>query len=317
MDLIDKKILCELDLNCRTPRSKIAKKLRISRNVVDYRIKNLEKEGIITKYICSVNLGKLGFKTYKIHFKIHNGKKSEKEFVNFLIKNKQTVHFLKVEGSFDYSLAFAVKNVMELDEFLTTLKSRFNDLIKDYYVNIVVYSRVFKLNKLLLNQKSVLKFDKYSGEGDLVKIDDKDIKILRELSQNADLSIIDLSRKTKLSLDIIKYRLKLLSKNLISSYRMIPDVNKVGYYHYVIVLRVKSATKRDEDRLVSWCSLKRNVLFCSKRIGYFDFAINVAISDIDNLNDFLTGLKTEFSNIIDSYEIIINNKLLKLNYVPY
>ena len=93
MDLIDKKIMCALDINCRKPISQIAHDLRIGRNVVAYRISNLEQKGIISNYICSVNLGKLGYKTYKIYFKIQSlTKNSEKEFADFLIKHTSVIH---------------------------------------------------------------------------------------------------------------------------------------------------------------------------------------------------------------------------------
>jgi len=317
MDLIDKKIICELDMNCRSPVSKIAKNLRISRNVAAYRIKNLEDNGIIRKYICSINLGLLGYKTYKIFFKIWSGKECEKEFVKNLIENKQIIHFLKIEGPFDYSIAISVKNISELNDFLMHLKNRFKDLIKDYLVSIVVYSRVFKLNKLLLDQKPTLKFEKHTSEDKQIKIDEKDIKILHELSQSANTPIVELAERTKLSVDIIKYRLKLLSKNLINSYRVLLDFAKLGYYHYVIMLRIKQATKYDENKLLSWCSLKKNVLFCTKRIGYFDFSINVAIKNINDFNKFISELKSGFGDMIDSYDVIINSELLKLDYIPF
>ncbi|MFC1732283.1 winged helix-turn-helix transcriptional regulator [candidate division KSB1 bacterium] len=38
-------MLCELNDDCRKPLSKIAKRLKIGRNVVGYRIKNMEDEG--------------------------------------------------------------------------------------------------------------------------------------------------------------------------------------------------------------------------------------------------------------------------------
>ena len=87
MDIIDRKLLCELDQNCRTPLSQIAKKLRIGRNVADYRIKRLEKKGIIRAYIATTNLALLGYKTYRIYFKTQHHEK-QKEFVQFLIKQK-------------------------------------------------------------------------------------------------------------------------------------------------------------------------------------------------------------------------------------
>ena len=80
---------------------------------------------------------------------------------------------------------------------------------------------------------------------------------------------------------------------------------------------MRQATKKDEENLLAWCASKENVLYSTKRIGYFDFEINAAITDINDLNDFLSEFKKKFPNIIDSYELIINSQLLKLNYVPF
>jgi len=318
MDQIDKKILCELDLNCRTPVTKIAKKLRINRNVADYRIKNLQNEGIISNYITAINLGKLGYKTYKIYFKIRREPNLEKEFISYLKEAKEIIQLVKTEGSADYSISIATKNILELDKFLMYVKSNFRNLIKDYFVSIVVYSRIFKLDKLLLdNKQNVLKSYKYSGDGQEIPLDDIDIKILKSISQNANISIVDVANKTKLSLDIVKYRLKKLESELITNYRIIPDLNKLGYFHYAIMLQIKQAKEADENKLVSWCSLNKKVLYCTKRIGYFDFIINVAIKDINDLNNFLSELKLEFDYIIDSYDTMLYSQILKLNYIPF
>ena len=317
MDLIDKKIMCEINTNCRQPLSKIGKKLRINRNVVDYRIKKLETDGIIIKYICALNLGVLGYKTYKIHFKLKGKQELEKEFVAALIKSKKTIYVLKIEGAFDYTATVAVKSILELDDFLMDLKSKFQDILNDYFISILVYSRVFKLDKLIQSRKEPIHVDNYSGEATIIKIDEKDKKILRALSQNANLPIVDLAKKTNLSIDIIKYRLKLLKQNIINSFRVSIDMNKIGYYHYIVSLQIKKANKKDEERLMTWCHFKNNVMFCSKRIGRYDFAINVAITDINDLNNFLSDLKKEFGDIIDSCDTAINSHLLKLNYVPF
>jgi Lrp/AsnC family leucine-responsive transcriptional regulator len=320
MDLINKKIVCELDINCRIPMSQLAKKLRISRNVADYRIKNLEKSGIIVNYICSLDLGVLGYTTYKIYFKIHNGKKSEKDFVKNLVEDKRVIHCVKIEGSFDYAVTLAVKTISELDNFLLNLKNKFNDLIDDCYIGIIVYSKLFKLHKLLLNYKKDIlmqKSYKYSGEGKQVTLDEKDKKILRELSQSANLSIVEIAKRTRLSIDSVKYRLKVLSKSPVISYRALLNLNKIGFYHYVILLKIKQIAQKEEEKLMTWCLLKKNVLYCTKRIGYFDFELNIAITDINDLNGFISELKKEFNEIIDSYDIIINSQLLKLNYTPF
>jgi DNA-binding Lrp family transcriptional regulator len=46
---------------------------------------------------------------------------------------------------------------------------------------------------------------------------------------------MELSRSTGLSIDIVKYRLKALGKEIISSYRAIVDINRLGYFHYVVI----------------------------------------------------------------------------------
>lgn len=319
MDRTDKKILCALDENCRVPISRLAKELRLSRSVVGYRIKKLEQEGIITKYICSMNLGLLGYKTYKVYVKILNVKPGlEESFVAYLLEDKHVIHCLKTEGAFDYSATVAIQSIQELDEFLMGLKNKFKELIRDYWVSILVYSKVFKLSKLLLGEKKEWpKIEKYSSEGKTASIDEEDKKVLRSLAQAANLPMLELARKTKLSIDIVKYRLKKLSKTMVSGYRIMLNLNKLGVYHYVVMLRLRQASHKDEERLVSWCALKSNVMYCSKRIGYFDFEINAAITDINNLNEFMAELKKDFSEIIGSQDTMINSKLLKLNYVPF
>ena len=317
MDLIDKKIICELDLNSRTPLSKIAKKLRIGRNVLDYRIKKLEKEKIITNYICSVNLGKLGYKTYKIYCKMRSmDDKKEKDFREFIKNEKRVIHFLKTEGSFDYAFVIAIQNIKELDEFLSELKSTFREILQDYIVSIVVFSRIFKLNKLLLGEKREVKFDRYTEDKKEIEIDEKDKKILKILSQEANISVVDLAERTGYSIDVVKYRIKELTKNLISSFRIIFNLSPLGFFHYVVMLKVRNASIKQEEDLINWSAAKSNVLYLTKRIGSFDYEINAVIKDIKELNSFLADLKATHGSIIDSYETMLNSELLKLNYLP-
>ncbi len=316
MDLIDKRLLCELDMDCRTTTVMLARKLRVGRNVIAYRMKRLEREGAIRGYICTINLGLLGYRTFKIFFKLNGS--SHEEFEKDLVANKSVIHVLKTEGAFDYSISIAVRSVLSLDEFIMGLKNKYRDLIRDYHVSIIVYSQIFKLNKQLLNQKSLVpKREKYSGEAEPQNIDEKDKKILRELAQAARLPVVDIAKNAGLSVDTVMYRLKTLERKFINSNRVLLNLNKLGFYHYVIMLRIKQATKEDESRLVNWCANTRQVMYCSKRIGYFDFEVNAGIKDIGELTDFLKELRAKFQTVIDSYEIVLNSELLKLNYIPF
>lgn len=61
IDEIDKKIISILQQNARTPFTRIAEEVGLSEGAVRKRIDNLEKEGIIKKYIAVVNPKKLGY----------------------------------------------------------------------------------------------------------------------------------------------------------------------------------------------------------------------------------------------------------------
>ena len=55
LDLLDRKILYELDRNSRRSASEIAKKVRVHRNVVNFRINRLIEKGIIREFVTIIN----------------------------------------------------------------------------------------------------------------------------------------------------------------------------------------------------------------------------------------------------------------------
>ncbi len=88
LDKIDRKILYELDLNSRQPVKNIAKKLKLSREVVNYRLKKMIDLKVIRNFTTSISVFKVGsfiVKTY-ISF-IDMSILKEKEIINYLLKN--------------------------------------------------------------------------------------------------------------------------------------------------------------------------------------------------------------------------------------
>lgn len=317
MDQIDKKIFCLLEENSRRPISQIAKKLKINRGVVSYRIQNLLKSKIIREFIASVDLGMFGYESYKIYLKTQDSNRKN-ELIKHLAERKEVIHLIDLEGFYDLSFVMVAKSIHELDYFLTEIKTIFEDLIEETDISIVVYSKIFKFEKLLLGiHKETLKIEKYAAKKKNIDIDETDKKILHELSHNARASYVELAQATGQSLDVITYRMKKIKKDIISSFRVLFDLNAFGYFHYVILIKTKQMTKMDEERFNTWSERKENVMYCTKRIGRHDFEINIAISDINHLREFMKELKEQFSNNIKSHETIIVNNVLKLNYIPF
>ena len=73
LDLKDRKILYELDLNCRQSNTQIGKKVGLKKDVVSYRINNMEKEGIIKDYWTVIDTFKLGYNVFRVYLIFQDG----------------------------------------------------------------------------------------------------------------------------------------------------------------------------------------------------------------------------------------------------
>src|SRR3989344_5252975 len=72
LDLLDKKILYELDLNARISAIRLAKKLKKSKETVNFRLNKLIKNNIIKGFYTVFNTSKLGWYYIKFYIKFKN-----------------------------------------------------------------------------------------------------------------------------------------------------------------------------------------------------------------------------------------------------
>ena len=67
IDLKDRKILYELDLDARQSLTQIGKKVGLKKDVISYRIKRMQDEGVIKNFWTAINTFKLGYQVYRIY----------------------------------------------------------------------------------------------------------------------------------------------------------------------------------------------------------------------------------------------------------
>ena len=90
MDIIEKKILSMLEKDVRIPSSEIAKKLKTSRQVVDYRMNKLVEENIILNFTFLIDASKFHHHMWHIYLKLQNlTGQSEKNIITFLNNKKE------------------------------------------------------------------------------------------------------------------------------------------------------------------------------------------------------------------------------------
>ena len=122
LDLKDKKLLILLQNDAKKTTKQLAQELDLSVTAVFERIKKLERQKIIEKYVCLVDKAQLN-KSFIIisHVKLIQHKKEyitqfEREIVQF----PEVLECFHVAGDFDYILKICVRDIEEYRDFMVS-----------------------------------------------------------------------------------------------------------------------------------------------------------------------------------------------------
>ena len=122
MDAIDKKLLGLLQADTKKTTKEFSMVLNLSVTAVYERIKKLEREGVISKYVAILDRNKVE-KAFVVfcHIKlIQHTKDLIHTFESEVIKLDEVLECFHVSGDYDYILKVHVKDMDEFREFMVT-----------------------------------------------------------------------------------------------------------------------------------------------------------------------------------------------------
>jgi DNA-binding Lrp family transcriptional regulator len=303
IDLRDKKILYELYRDARQSDSAIAKKVGLSREAIDYRIKNLEKKGIIEKYITLVDNDALGYTSYNVYISLANVNEKEIENVAHSLSNWPFVKWVAVcSGQWDLILTVAARDKFHLDSMLEKISSKFHQIKKyDVLTTIKLYKDVDII--FLIPEKKVFYEEKTPQK---IKINETDKEILHALSENARMNVIDIAKIVKLTPEAVSYRIKRLQKaKIIRGFRACIDVSKLGYLWCMLLCEIKNLSKEKEKDFIAFCNANKNIFFVDKLIGKWQLRVELLAENLFHFHSLLTQLRNSLSDSMNSYELIM------------
>jgi Lrp/AsnC family leucine-responsive transcriptional regulator len=150
LDSTDKKLLHLLQTDSKQTTKELSLKLNLSVTAVYERIKKLEREGIIDKYVVLLNHSKIekGFVVF-CHLKlIQHTVEFISKFESEVIQLKEVLECHHVSGDYDYILKVVVKDMEAYREFLvtklTTLK-HIGSTHSTFMINEVKYTTVVEV----------------------------------------------------------------------------------------------------------------------------------------------------------------------------
>jgi DNA-binding Lrp family transcriptional regulator len=320
LDVKDRKILYELDINARQSASEIGKKVGLSKQVVSYRINKLIQSKVIQKFYAVYDTSKLGFTTYKIFLRLQNVDIEKQKEINEYIKNHKNVQFFaSCDGMFDLAFNVLAKTISELYDAIKELENKYGDYIAEKEMVIMIFSSFFYKDYFIGKQSEEIRKPMYFGsKAEKTKIDKVDKKILHYLGIDAKIPIVEIANRIKISADAVAVRIKKLEKaQIIHNYILLPNSSLLNQTSYKILFSLHNLTEEKERILFEYCKTQPNIWFHSKSLGKWDLEINM---DVDNANQFrqiMMEIKSQFSDIIKEYNTLQVSKVHKFNFYPF
>ncbi len=151
LDDKDLKILNQLQIDSSLSIKEIGEKIGLSFTPTYERIKKLEKEGVIEKYVALVNRQKvnIGILAYCNITLKEQSKESILRFEKEVIKHQQILEVISTSGTYDFMLKIYAKDIEDYNRFIV-------DVISDM-PNIGQYHSLFVLNEVKKSTAYILK----------------------------------------------------------------------------------------------------------------------------------------------------------------
>ncbi|MBW3016383.1 Lrp/AsnC family transcriptional regulator [Candidatus Woesearchaeota archaeon] len=315
IDLYDKKLLFELDKNSALPISKLARRLKRSKQFILYRIKKLEDNVILTGYTAIVDMSKLGYFTFRVYLRLQRmNKEDQNTLIEYVKKNlKQVWTITSMHGKWDIALFLGVKNITEFHTIWGSLLEKYKRNIKNY--NVAVYAPIINYNRKIFLEKTEPGIERIYGAGTPEPTDKLDLDIIEAYAPNVRQSAAEIARKLKVSPDTIRQRIKRMEKrDIIAGYKIGLDLEKLGYVGYRVDLQLVSTHRNKE--LLEFCKTHRNIYQINRSIGGADFEIEVIVKDLTHLLEIIDEIETKFKDVVNDAEWFGFSTFHILKYIP-
>lgn len=318
IDIKDKKILTLLNKNSRMPLSEMAKLVMLSRDSVSYRIKKMEKVGIIQHFFPVIDFARLGYYTFRLFVLVEeNNRLMIEQFVDYIKAHPNVISLIEYTDRWDFEVVFISKNLEDFDEILINLTTRFPEIIieKEILETVKEYYNDFLPTNISIYVEGI----HHEHETHLEKIDydEKDLEILKDLCQDSRSSTYDIGAKIGLNADTISYRIKKMqASGIIKHFTILTNVNLLENTWYTLLMRMKTFDKKNEEKFKEYVRQHRFIIMASKTFGNWDVIAYLTTTKSKNLLKTVKEIKIEFSSIIKNYELYLGFREHTYNPFP-
>lgn len=314
LDLVDQNIISELDRDARQPASAIAKKLKIAKETVNFRIKRLLANKVIKGFYPLLDTGKLGLFFVKIFLKFREIPPARRDAIlGFLASHPRMSQVLLLEGKYDVQLFLLVCENRDTLAFLEHLNTFCGKDIQDKELLLVTSMHRFNLRFFKDAAEEQSEIVESGKEG--ASLEGIPLKLLRLLSANARIPLLELASKLDISPQLAGYHLKkLIREKVIVGTHVAINYDLLEKMHYHLTFRVN--THASLPSILEFFRASRTCIFATKMIGAYDGSAEILVDSSQELRELLDNFRKRFSESVNRLDVLLIYKEYELNLYP-
>src|SRR3989338_5386621 len=306
IDLLDKKILLELDQNSRLSYPQLSRKVHASKEVVAYRIRRLVDQKVISHFYTIISLSTLGYFNYKIYAQLH-GLSEEKEhiLIQKLKDNKDIVWLATCEGRWDLMISFYAKHIQEFAEMKAKVFEIIGQHIQEYA--IIINEDGFILHRDYLGQRRNISraIIPYLGNVGTLIIDEKERNLLIALATDSRLPITEIANASGYSTKTVIEKIRTLKKsNLIQSFTIGINLAAINYFGFKIFIYLQDLSRESYSSIFNFCKEFPQVRHIIKILGAWELELELETPNPRDLQLIIKKLKNRFPDKIKRIESV-------------
>jgi Lrp/AsnC family leucine-responsive transcriptional regulator len=301
LDELDRQIITLLDKDCRVSAVEMAGHLGRSRQTIEYRIKRLEDQNIITGYTCSFNPTSVGYRLYKVYLRLRNVPEEVERLRSSLLAVGSVYWLGKTSGSWDLLFGIFYREERQILSITEHLAKNFRHIIVartgHLIVGILQYPKMYLTGQLR-------EYREFAGSVREVPLDDLDVKIIARLVRNARSPYNTLANSLGVSNLLVQRRMKRMEDlGVIFQYRASVNLRILGLELYKVIITTDLYSDEQHRQIVAFMSKFKELQFLVRNIWAIE--LELVVPNYEVLEQILDALRQNFPRLVGSLDILL------------
>jgi Lrp/AsnC family leucine-responsive transcriptional regulator len=317
-DETDRAILSELSLNGRESLTRLAGKLRLSKQRLGYRLRGLQRRAVLTGFFAIPNIFRLGFDHFRVFVRFQRLTEArERELLDHLLTRSDVSWLTQLDGDFDLEFVVWAQGVPAFESAYNDILGQFGPLFQEKYFSLATRIEFLPWRFLAPDAGGGAPGVTLESQGGPLEIDASDRRLLAELSRNGRLSLAALARRCRISPALVAVRLRALRKSgAVAGFGAKIDHALLGRTYRKVFLRLERPAGAALDGLSAWLRSRPEVIFLVKTIGSWDLEVELMTGPGDEFRAFMRRLRTAFAADIADFRSVIVLREMKYGQYP-